>query len=125
MARRHASQPSHVVSAEWQLAQVEELGGHMINAEAHCDAALGASAETLADLGIGAAVRRMRERIRLQRGVAAKEVIVACTALLESARLGEEFGEMVLLLVMLSTLHQRLGDLYAAEQSAREAVVLA
>ena len=122
MARRHATQPSDVAWAEWQLAQVEELGGRMINAEAHCDAALAASAETLASLGIGAAARRMRERIRLHRGVAAEEVIVACTALLESARLSEDRDETVSLLVMLSTLHQRLGDLYTAEQSAREAV---
>ena len=122
MARRHALQPSDVVSAEWQLAQVEELGGRMIIAESHCDAALAASAETLANLGIGAAVRRMRERIRLHRGVAAEEVVVACTALLESARLNEDRDETVSLLVMLSTLHQRLGDLYTAEQSAREAV---
>lgn len=122
MARRHAQSTREVAAVEWHLAQVEELGGRVAQAELHCNLLLGACAVGAEELQIAAAARRMRQRLRLQRGVPAGEVLDACVALLADARAASLHDEVVAILIMLSATHQRLGRIDAAERLAREAV---
>ena len=122
IARRHASNENQVAIVEWSLAQVEELGGRFALAETHCENALTAESEGANEPGIFPAARRMRERLRQQRGAPADQTIVACTVLLTAARKTGNVEEEVALLIMLSTSQQRLGDVQSSEQLAREAV---
>ena len=122
IARRHAAPGTQIASAEWSLAQVEELGGRFMLAESHCENVLACARTSTAELVMAPAAQRMRERLRLQRGASADQVLASCAALLASARHSGNFSEEVALLIMLSTLHQRMGDVQTAEQLAREAV---
>ncbi|MGI8509074.1 MAG: diguanylate cyclase [Gemmatimonadaceae bacterium] len=121
IAQRHARAPAEQAEVEWQLAGIEELMGRYSEAEAHCDAILSSLLTGSTLLGILPAARRMRERLRLQRGAAVAQVLEACAALLAEARLDASFEEIVPLLVMISTLHSRLGDTAAGERAARQA----
>ena len=122
MARRHATSQTEMASVEWSLAQVEELGGRTAEAELHCNLVLTSGADGAQQLGLAAPARRMRERLRLQRGVPADDVISACGVLLDDARAGNDPDEVVSLLIMLSNSQQRIGNVVAAEQLSREAV---
>ncbi len=122
IARRHARNGSEVAAIEWHLAQVGELGGRMTEAEAHCNLLLGACADGAAHLQILPMVRRMRERLRLQRGVPAGEVLAECGLLLEQARASGLDDEVVALLIMMSASCQRIGRMDTAEHLARQAV---
>jgi tetratricopeptide (TPR) repeat protein len=64
----------------------------------------------------------MLERLKLQRGVAAQEVLGACFELLEEGRARDDRTEVVALLTMISQAYGRLGDSEAAEQVARQAL---
>lgn len=121
IARRHARELSETADVEWQLARIEELRGRYLEAEAHCDTLLSSLAAGAGMLGVLPAARRMRERLRVQRGAAVQQVLEACAALLDEARRDELAEEIVLLLVMISSFHSRLGDTAAAERDAREA----
>ena len=122
MAQRHARDAKAIASVEWHLAQVEELSGRTTQAELHCTLALDACTGEAASLAIVPAARRMLERLRLQRGVPADDVLRACHALLEDARRDGNADETIALLIMLSNSRQRIGDMEDAERLAREAV---
>ncbi|MBU6366402.1 MAG: diguanylate cyclase [Gemmatimonadetes bacterium] len=124
IARRHADGVAEVAGIEWLLAQVEELAGHPAEAEAHCELLLayGTGAEAI---GVARAARRMRERLRLQRGVPAAEVAATLEALRAGAQEADDRAELAAVLVALSTVQQRLGAQDEAERLAREAVTLA
>jgi diguanylate cyclase (GGDEF)-like protein/putative nucleotidyltransferase with HDIG domain len=122
IARKHARDGQQIANVEWSLAQVDELGGHFKLAEQHCDFVLGKAGDGAEVLGISAAARRMRERLRQQRGAPADETISSCTVLLTDARRAGNVEEEVALLVMLSTSQQRLGDVLSSERLARDAV---
>ncbi len=122
MARRHATTLTDIASVEWQLAQIEDVGGRAAQAEVHCNLVLTSHAQGATALGILPAARRMRERLRLQRGVSANDVLSACSALLIDAQRDDNAEEVVALLIMLSTAQQRIGNTAAAETLARDAV---
>jgi tetratricopeptide (TPR) repeat protein len=131
IARRHAGDVAARIDGDWKLALVEELGGRLANAERHCDDVLahhggadGAS-ETNAWRDMAPAARRMKQRLRMQRGAAAQDVLAECEALLADARHEQWIEEEIALLTMLSTLHQRLGNVATAEKIARDAVTAA
>ena len=122
MARRHASTLAEQADAEWRVSQVHEHAGRYVEAERHCQLVLSSFAAGAATLGILAPARRMLERLKLQRGVAAQEVLGACFELLEEGRAREDRTEVVALLTMISQAYGRLGDSEAAEQVARQAL---
>ncbi len=122
MARRHATTPTEIASVEWQIAHVEDAGGHAAAAEVHCNLVLSTHAQGATTLGILPAARRMRERLRFQRGVSADDVYTACSALLIDAQRDNNAEEVIALLIMLSTAQQRIGNVAAAETLARDAV---
>ena len=121
IARRHAQELSEIADVEWQSAKIEELRGRYVEAEAHCDTLLSSLAAGAALLGILPAARRMRQRLLAQRGAPVPQLLEACEALLADARRDGLVDEVVLLLVMISSFHSRLGDTAAAERVAREA----
>ncbi len=125
IARRHADGAAEIADIEWRLAQVEELAGHPAEAEAHCELLLAAYADGARSTGVWRPARRMRERLRLQRGVPAAEVAVVLEALRAEAQEADDAEEQLALLLALSTVRQRLGDLGEAERLAREGVALA
>ncbi len=121
VAQRHATTLPELADVEWRRAQVAEIRGRYADAEVACDAVLTTFASGAAELGILRAARRMRERLRLQRGAPAIQVIDACTALLAEARETGTDEEIVPLLIMISTAHGRCGDGSEAARIAREA----
>jgi diguanylate cyclase (GGDEF)-like protein/putative nucleotidyltransferase with HDIG domain len=125
IARRHAEGGAEIADIEWRLAQVEELAGHPAEAEAHCELLLAAYADGARSIGVWRPARRMRERLRLQRGIPAAEVAGALEALRAEAEAAGDPEEQLALLVALSTVRQRLGELAQAEQLARAAVTVA
>ncbi|MEP6781489.1 MAG: diguanylate cyclase, partial [Gemmatimonadaceae bacterium] len=122
IGRRHAEAGQQVAAVEWSLAQVEELAGRFMLAESHCENVLTSARSSAVVLEMVPAAQRMRERLRLQRGAPADRVLESCADLLASARRNGNLSEEVALLVMLSNLRQRMGDVQTAEQLAREAV---
>ena len=125
MARRYAPDVGALVSCEWKLAQIAELSGRLLQAEQHCDRVLALDLPSAITREMAPAAKRMQQRLRMQRGAAAEEVLQACTQLLASARASRQVDEEIALLGMLSTLHQRLGDISTAEQVAHNAIALA
>ncbi|MGH8165095.1 MAG: hypothetical protein ACREP1_12260, partial [Rhodanobacteraceae bacterium] len=99
-----------MAEVEWQLAKIEELMGRYAEAETHCDALLSSLLAGSAVSRVLPAARRMRERLRLQRGAPVAQVLEACMALLGEARAEGIAEEVVPLLVMISSFYSRLGD---------------
>ncbi|MDF1503709.1 diguanylate cyclase [Roseisolibacter sp. H3M3-2] len=122
MAQRHAGTLAEQADAEWRMAQVHEQAGRYVDAERHCQLVLTSLAAGASSLGVLAPARRMLQRLKLQRGVSAHEVLAACFELLEEAREREDRAEVVALLTMVSLAYGRLGDTEAAEQVARQAL---
>ncbi len=122
IAQRHATLPDEAAEVEWNLAIVEEMAGHALQAEAHCERLLGEFREAAVRGGTARAAGRMRARLGLQRGAPVDAIIASCDALLVEARLADDRAEVASLLIMLSTAHQRYGDAARAEQLARAAV---
>ncbi|GLC27298.1 diguanylate cyclase [Roseisolibacter agri] len=122
MARRHADSLGENADVEWRLAQLHEQAGRYVEAERHCQLVLSNYSAGAATLGVLPAARRMLERLKLQRGVAAHDVLAACFELLEEARAREDRSEIVALLTMVSQAYGRLGDVEASEQVARQAL---
>lgn len=122
IALRHASTPIEYATVVWALAQTEEARGGFAAAESHCDDLLQAHLNGATSLRIVAQARRMRERLRLQRGVSAEQVFITCEELLAMADAAEDADESAALLIMLSAAQQRIGNIGAAERLARDAV---
>ena len=121
IARCHAKELAQMAEVEWQLAKIEELMGRYAEAETHCDALLSSLLAGSAMSRVLPAARRMRERLRLQRGAPVAQVLEACMTLLGEARAEAIAEEVVPLLVMISSFYSRLGDTAAAERAARQA----
>lgn len=122
MARRNARGAVEIANIEWSLAQVHELAGRFVLAEQHCEHVLTSSRVGATELGVFGAASRMRERLRLQRGAPSDEILKACTTLLDTARELKNPEEEVALLIMLSNIEQRAGQMESSEQLARDAV---
>ncbi len=121
MALRHARTLRETADVEWRTAQIAEIRGRYADAERACDAVLTTFASGAAEIGILRAARRMRERLRLQRGASASQVAETCTELLAEARAAGADEEIVPLLIMISTAHGRRGDGSEAARIARDA----
>ncbi len=122
VARRHARALPELADVAWRTATIAEVRGRHAEAEAECTALLTDLADGAATLGVLRATRRMRERLRMQRGVPMQEVLAGCVTLLADAREAGAADEIVWLLIMCSDAHARLGDAADAERYARDAV---
>jgi diguanylate cyclase (GGDEF)-like protein/putative nucleotidyltransferase with HDIG domain len=122
IARRHAKTARECALVSWNLAVTEELQGNFGPAESNCSDVLSTHAGIAGELGILRAALRMRERLRLQRGVPAEQVFTVCMALLTEARQAHDVEETAALLLMLSATQQRIGNMAAAEDFARQGV---
>jgi tetratricopeptide (TPR) repeat protein len=123
VAQRHAPSPDDLAAARVQHARVSEAAGRFDHAEELCDLALDhllAQPETVNALE----VRRIRERLRGRRGQPVRRTLEACLTLLAEAEAQHADEEAVALHVMVAEAYGALGDLDAAERSARRAVRL-
>lgn len=123
VAQRHAPSPDDLAAARVQHARVSEAAGRFEQAEELCDLALdhlGTKTEAVKALE----VRRIRERLRARRGQPVRRTLEACLTLLAEAEGEHADEEAVALHVMVAEAHGALGDLDAAERSARRAVRL-
>lgn len=123
VAQRHAPSADDLAAARVRHARVAESAGRFDQAEELCDLALDHLAmhpDTLQAI----ALRRIRERLRARRGQPVRRTLEACLALLAEAEMAHADEEAVALHVMVAEAHASLGDLDAAERSARRAVRL-
>jgi len=123
VAQRHAPSPDGLAAARVEHARVAESASRFQQAEELCDLALdhlAAQSDRVKTLS----VRRIRERVRARRGQAVRRTLEACLALLAEAQAEHADDEAVALHVMVAEAHSALGDVDAAERSARRAVRL-
>jgi diguanylate cyclase (GGDEF)-like protein/putative nucleotidyltransferase with HDIG domain len=121
VAQRHAPSSQALVDAQIRLAHVAEAAGRYDQAEEMCDLALeffGAQPDPSRSLP----VRRLRERLRSQRGQPVQRTYEACRSLLAEAEAAGERGESGALLILLSQLQSRMLEWDGAERFARRAV---
>jgi tetratricopeptide (TPR) repeat protein len=123
VAQRHAPSADDLAEARVRHARVSESAGRFDQAEELCDLALDHLA-MLPDAAHALSVRRLRERLRARRGQPVRRTLEACLALLGEAEAEHADEEAVALHVMVAEAHSALGDLDAAERSARRAVRL-
>ncbi len=124
VAARNATTPAQLAEIRVALAHVAETGGRFDEVEELCDLAI-EWFEGAADEVRALALRRMRERARMELGQPAKVTLDALTTLdAEAKRLGVD-RERVALLIMASQTHGRLGDRRTAERTATEGVEMA
>jgi tetratricopeptide (TPR) repeat protein len=124
MAERAAQSADERAEALRRLAEVAETEGRYALTEELCDRALAGLADRPMSSSI-LSLRRMRQRTRAMQGQPAGETIVACQALLASAREIEDRAEEAALLNMISQYQGRLGEWREAESIARDAVTAA
>jgi diguanylate cyclase (GGDEF)-like protein len=124
IAVHNAASPAELAEVRVQLAHLSEIGGRFDEVEELCDLAIEwFSGQT--DKRRSLAMRRLREKARMEQGQPPRVSLTALTALGEEAR---ELGydqERVSILTLLSQTYGRLGDTRMAEQSAAEAVEMA
>lgn len=125
VAQRHAISAPQKADVEFRLATVAEAAGQLAQAEVHCDRALTEYAEATRVGGRTLTIGRMRERLRLQRGVDHRTVLQACTALYDRAVADGDHTETVALRIMMSAVLQQAGGVAEADHMAREAVAAA
>jgi diguanylate cyclase (GGDEF)-like protein/putative nucleotidyltransferase with HDIG domain len=123
VAQRHAPSADDLAVARVRHARVSESAGRFDQAEELCDLALD-HLSTQSDPLRALPVRRVRERLRARRGQPVRRTLEACLALLAEAEAAHADEETVALHVMVAEAHAALGDLDAAERSARRAVRL-
>ena len=123
VAQRHAPSADDLAAARVEHARVAESASRFQQAEELCDLALDHLA-TQSDRVKTLSVRRIRERVRARRGQPVRRTLDACLALLSEAESEHADDEAVALHVMVAEAHSALGDLGAAERSARRAVRL-
>jgi diguanylate cyclase (GGDEF)-like protein/putative nucleotidyltransferase with HDIG domain len=123
VAQRHAPSPDDLAAARVEHARVAESASRFQQAEELCDLALDHLAAQL-DRVKTLSVRRVRERVRARRGQPVRRTLEACLALLAEAEAVHADDEAVALHVMVAEAHSALGDVDAAERSARRAVRL-
>lgn len=118
MAERHAVSVEDRVQCRFRHVQALELAGEYETAESLCDLII-AERVSIGDRGALISVRRMRERLRSQRGLALELTCDAVQKLLaEAVQLGDE-REEIELLGMLSRVYARRGDPIEARRLGR------
>jgi diguanylate cyclase (GGDEF)-like protein/putative nucleotidyltransferase with HDIG domain len=123
VAQRHAPSADALAAARVLQARVAEFAGRFDQAEELCDLALD-HLSGHADVAKAIAVRRLRERLRARRGQPVRRTLDACLMLLAEAEAEHADEETVALHIMIAEAHGALGDVDAAERSARRAVRL-
>ncbi len=122
MASRHAHTLAQHANVQSRLATLDEIVGRYREAEERCALLLSTYAAGVGELALSSNVKRMRERLRLLRGAPASDVLVATESLLINAREAGDRRETIALLLMISQVQTRLGDVVVAERIAREAI---
>jgi diguanylate cyclase (GGDEF)-like protein/putative nucleotidyltransferase with HDIG domain len=125
IAESHAHSVEERTLVAWRLAQIEESRERFSAAAEWCERVLVLGHDHDACQSVVAAARRMQLRVQLQRGVRTELVLAECQTLLAATDVQRNAEDGAALLVMLSTLQQRLGNIDAAQQLAREAVDVA
>ncbi|MFN8583274.1 MAG: tetratricopeptide repeat protein [Gemmatimonadaceae bacterium] len=124
MAERHAPTVEDRLTCRFRRTQALELAGQYEAAEALCDLII-AERVSLGGRDPLLAVRRMRERLRSQRGQSLEQTAAAVEQLLiEAAETGDR-REEVELLGMLSRVYLRKGNPIEARRLARQSVEVA
>jgi diguanylate cyclase (GGDEF)-like protein len=123
VAQRHAPSADDLATARVLHARVCELAGRLDQAEELCDLALD-HLISQPNPALTLSVRRVRERLRVRRGQPYRRTLEACLALLAQAEAEHADEEAVALHIMVAEAHGALGDVDAAERSARRAVRL-
>ena len=123
-AERNAPSESALADVRVRMAALAEVAGRYEEAESLCEQAL-MWYETQGDSVQALALKRMRVRVRMQRGQAASDTLEMLFALEHEAREAEADTERAAILLLISQTHWRLGDLRAAQRVAAECVEIA
>ena len=124
VAARNATNAGELAEVRVSLAHVCETGGRFDEVEELCDLAI-EWFDGQADERRALALRRMRERARMELGQPARVTLEALTALdAEAQRLGFD-RERVSILLLMSQIQGRLGDKRTAERMAADGVEMA
>ncbi|MDB4916824.1 MAG: diguanylate cyclase [Gemmatimonadetes bacterium] len=123
-AERNAPSDEALADVRVRMAALAEVAGRFDEAEALCERAL-TWHESREDSVHALPLKRMRVRVRMQRGQAARETLEALFALEQEARDVGADAERAAILLLISQTHWRLGDLRAAQRVAAECVVIA
>ncbi|MGH7663307.1 MAG: ATP-binding protein [Gemmatimonadaceae bacterium] len=124
LAERNASSPADLAEMRVQLAEIAEAIGRYDEAEELCDLAIEWFTGQ-GDAQRALQLRGTRERLRTLLGQPASRTLEACLALHEEAKTLGLDEERVKLLMQISLVHWRLGDMRSAESCAWESVRLA
>lgn len=123
-AERNAPADEALAEVRVRMAALAEAAGQYEQVESLCELALewyeaqGDSVQVLR-------LKRMRVRVRMQRGEPARDTLAALLALETQAREVQADGERAAILLHISQVHWRLGDLRAAQRVAAECVEIA
>jgi tetratricopeptide (TPR) repeat protein/GGDEF domain-containing protein len=124
VAARNATTAAELAEVRVSLAHVCETGGRFDEVEELCDLAI-EWFDGQRDERRALALRRLRERARMELGQPARVTLEALTALdAEAERLGFD-RERVSVLLLMSQIHGRLGDKRTAERMAADGVEMA
>ena len=124
LAIQNSASPAELADVRVHLAHLSEIRGRYDEVEELCDLAV-EWYEAQRDIRRALAVRRLRERARINLGLPARAALEALDQLGNQAR---ELGfddETVAINVLASLTHSRLGDARKAERLANEAVEVA
>ena len=123
-AERNAPSDGALAEVRVRMAALAEAAGQYEQVESLCELALtwydaeGDSVQVLR-------LKRMRVRVRMQRGEPARDTLAALLALENQAREVQADGERAAILLHISQVHWRLGDLREARRVAAECVEIA
>ena len=124
IAERNASTAAERAEIRLRRAQLLEATGRYEDARDLCDSAIGECGTEKEPLPT-ITFRRLRERMREMLGQPASDTLVNCGSLCEEAGAAGNEKERVLLKVMISQSHSRMGQTEAAREAADDAVRLA
>ena len=123
-AERNAPSEEALADVRVRMASLAEVAGGYAEAESLCDRAL-VWYEAQGDSIQALRLKRMRARVRMQRGQAARDTLETLLALQQEARDVGADGERAAILMLMAQTHWRLGDLRAAQRVAEECVEIA
>lgn len=109
-------------AVHWRLARMHEAAGHLQEAEQAGLQLTGPLREGAERTGLYRSARRLVLRMRLLQGTPAREVLGEFEALLAEAVAANDTAESVAVLLKLSDVHTRLGEIDAARTRAEQAV---
>ena len=123
-AERNAPSEEALADVRVRMASLAEVAGGYAEAESLCDRAL-VWYEAQGDSIQALRLKRMRARVRMQRGQAARDTLETLLQLQQEAREVEADGEGAAILMLMAQTYWRLGDLRAAQRVAEECVEIA